>query len=186
MERRIKKLKTEKELKIFMDPLRQRMLRTMEILSVPVTPKKLADVMAITPSSAKHHLTQLESIGLVAVDHTEQIHGITATFYKTLPMEVHIGLDESEYADERGIIAENLLMSVYAGFRGKIKGRNAQPPFRGEMLTGVIHLTQEQADKLHDMIRRFIRENETPSAGTIPFEYALILYNAGAANEKSL
>lgn len=175
-------LNTQRELKICMDPLRQELLRTMAVLGVPVTAKKLADTMKITPSAAKHHLLRLASIGLVEVDHTELIHGITATFYRRVNAEVNVGLGRQEYAAERSLMAENSLAGVYRGFCAAAEEGRFEPenqPFRGEMLTGVVHLTQAQADELYRLTRRFLRQNQQPAPGSEPFEYALILYNTG-------
>ena len=182
-------LSSETELRIFMEPLRQRMLRTMEIMGAPVTPKKLADAMGITPSSAKHHLTRLESIKLVGVHHTEQIHGITAVFYALLPVTVGIGINREDHRTERGIIAGNLVASVYKSFCENMPRRETQPGeerFWGDVLTGVVHLTQKQADELRGMIMRVIDENGARGEETMPFEYALVLYNAGACHESNV
>ena len=161
MERKVIKLTTEKELKIFMDPVRQRVLRTMEILGKPVTAKGLADEMHMTPASAKYHLTQLESIGLVVPDHTRIIHGITAQYYRTADAEIRLGMDKSEYRTECGGIAD---------------GNSSVP---GDCYTGVIHLTEQQFLHLRETVMHFIRENQSPSDNTIPYEFALIYCNAG-------
>lgn len=184
MERKILELSTEKELKIFMDPLRQRMLRTMAVIGKPVTAKKLSDAMKITPAAAKHHLLRLESIGLVGVDHTEEIHGITATYYALLPVDVRLGMEKEEYRREKGLIAENLLRSVFEAFREKAYAhpeRAGNAPFAGDLSTGIIYLRQEEADELSRRIMAFIKEHETPEDGTVPFEYAILAYNAEEA-----
>ena len=179
MEQTVIQLKTEKELKIFMDPLRQRLLRTMEITAEPLTAKKLADKMEITPSAAKHHLTQLESIGIVEKDHTEQIHGITAQFYRAADVEVRIGMETPVHYREKVLLAENLVMNVFSGFTKRVMEQDIpieQPPFRGDLTTGVLHLTQAQADELYEMVKRFTAANARPGNETLPIEYALIAY----------
>jgi len=179
MEQTVVQLKTEKELKIFMDPLRQRLLRTMEIAAKPLTAKKLADKMEITPSAAKHHLTQLESIGVVEKDHTEQIHGITAQFYRAADVEVRIGMETPVHRREKVLLAENLVMNVFSGFVKRVMEQDTpaeQPPFLGDLSTGVLHLTQAQADELYATIKRFTAENARAKGDTLPIEYALVAY----------
>ncbi|HPE15751.1 MAG TPA: helix-turn-helix domain-containing protein [Oscillospiraceae bacterium] len=181
MDRKILELSTEKELKIFMDPLRQRMLRTMAVIGKPVTAKKLSDAMKITPAAAKHHLLRLESIGLVGVDHTEEIHGITATYYALLPVDVRLGMEKEMHRKEKSLLAENMVRSIFEAFCKKIYAHPEKTeylPFAGDLLTGVVHLRQEEADRLGQLILQFIREHDTPAEGTVPFEYALITYNA--------
>ena len=56
MKQEILELRDEESLKIYMDPLRQRIVLTMCSLNRPGTAKNLADIMSISPSSAKHHL----------------------------------------------------------------------------------------------------------------------------------
>lgn len=185
MEKSCIKLSGEKELRIYMHPLRQKILRTMLISGSPMTAKQLADTLRITPSSAKHHLTQLESIGIVGFHHTEKIHGITATFYWHLPVMVSIGLDNKDLLEDRLAVSENLIMSVYNGFRESCldySSAQANKPFAGDILTGVLHLKQEDADRLYTTIREYIDEHETQDADSVPFEYGLILYHTG--NEK--
>lgn len=181
MERKVIKLTTEKELKIFMDPVRQRVLRTMEILGKPVTAKGLADEMHITPASAKYHLTQLESIGLVVPDHTRVIHGITAQYYRTADAEIRLGMEKSEYQTECGVIAENQVMSVFRDFTESVNAHRAaddNSSLPGDCYTGVIHLTEQQFLHLRETVMHFIRENQSPSDNTIPYEFSLVYCNA--------
>ena len=89
--RRVISLVTEKELRTYMHPLRQKIRRLLELHPEGLTAKQVADSLSIAPSSAGHHLAALESIGLVGLDRTEQIHGFTAKFYKAAPLSlIHI------------------------------------------------------------------------------------------------
>ena len=70
----------EAALKIFINPTRMRIVEEMSLHPAPITPKALADRLGLSPSSAKHHLMKLASIGVVLLDHQEMIHGIQASF----------------------------------------------------------------------------------------------------------
>lgn len=89
--RRVISLVTEKELRTYMHPLRQKIRRLLELHPEGLTAKQVADSLSIAPSSAGHHLAALESVGLVGLDRTEQIHGFTAKFYKAAPVDVTLG-----------------------------------------------------------------------------------------------
>ena len=189
MLKKIITLSSEADLRIFMEPLRQRILRTMNILGLPVTAKRLADTLDITPSSAKHHLLKLVSIGLIAQHHTEQIHGITAVFYALVPATVSIGMSKTDHQPERNVVAQNLIASVFDGFTKTMPEGYDNPAteaFWGDLMTGVVHLTQDQAKTLYDTIRRFTDENSIRKVDTHPFEYALILYNIEDTHENTL
>jgi hypothetical protein len=177
MERKVIMLTTEKELKIFMDPIRQRVLHTMEVLGVPITAKGLADELCMTPASAKHHLTQLESIGLVEPDHTAVIHGITAKYYRAADAEIRLGMEDNKFRTEREIIAENQVMSVFRDYTESFDScaeTECGASFHGDCYIGVVRLTEQQFLKLREDITSFIRENQSLSDGTTPYEFALI------------
>ena len=183
MERAVIQLTTQKELKIFMDPLRQRLLRTLSAMGEPATAKQLADRLGITPSSAKHHLTQLEHIGVVAFHHTQQIRGIIASYYQLSPVTVRLGLETSSYADQRQMMAESLLMGVFQGFQQYMEDfrQLEHPPEKcpAELTTGVVHLSAADALALREVIQNFVESRETAGQDTIPFEYALMAYPVG-------
>lgn len=173
MPRKIIKLTTEKELKIFMDPLRQRLLRTFEIEGAPLTAKGIADRMKITAPSAKHHITQLESIGLIEPDHTELIHGITAQYYKLSDVEIRLGVDDASFQTEKDIIMENLIMSVLQDFQKNLHETDDISSI-GDCHTGVVHLKETQLQELKHLILSFIEENRNSDKETTPYEFALI------------
>jgi len=179
MERTLIRLADNRELKIFMDPVRQSVLRAMALLGAPVTAKRLADELGIQPASAKYHLGRLQSIGLVAPDHTEQIHGITAKYYRLVPADVSLGLDEPSRREERAAVAGRLLSSVVQSCLNAISAPSAAPD-AGDVYTGVVHLTKQQLDEFLASAARFTRENEAARPGAAPYEFALAYYSAGA------
>lgn len=104
--------------------------------------------MENTPSAAKHHLLQLEKVGIVELHRTEMIHGRTAVFYNVVPGEIHIGLEKSDYADIRRMIFENLVMSVYCSFIKNASKQKTTSGVIGDALTGVVHLTPQRQKSL--------------------------------------
>ena len=84
-------LSSEKELKVLMSPIRQRIIRQMSREGKPVTSKYIADKLNISPSSAQHHIKQLQEIGIIEFDHSEVINGITARYLKLSEKNISIG-----------------------------------------------------------------------------------------------
>ena len=182
MGRKVIKLTTQKELKIYMSPQRQKIMRNMHIKGEPMTPKAIADILGVAPSSAQFHIKKLESLGVVELDHTESINGITAKFYKLVDAEVHIGTDPTDGLDgERKALLQNLTNDALNSLLKVIACKKKDCPeiINGEFLNGILNLTREDADKLMHMIREFIDSHETKTEDTSPWEYTLILYNAG-------
>ena len=85
-------LDTREKQNAFMNPARQDILRLLQLAGRPMTPKELADKMGISASSVTFHIKKLAGLGVVALDHTEQIRGITARYYKALNVSVRLGL----------------------------------------------------------------------------------------------
>ena len=54
---------TRKQLEIFMNVQRQKLLKTMDMEKVPMTPKQLSVILEISPSSVTYHLKKLEELG---------------------------------------------------------------------------------------------------------------------------
>lgn len=173
--------KTE-DLKIFMSPVRQKLLRCMHINGCPMTAKAIADNLDISPSSAKHHINKLESLGIVELSHTELINGITARYYKASDVTVSIGSElEDDLSSEKNIIVENLIKNTLDGFRKLKKADIAHDKLLnyGDFLHGIVHLSPSDSLELLEMIRNFIDTHQVYTEGTQPWEYSLILYNTG-------
>lgn len=173
-------LSGKKELDIYINPQRQKLLRCLKVAGVPLTPKQLADQLGISPSSVQHHIRKLVELGIVELSHTERIRGITASYYRVLPKTVSIGgLIEDENGGQRLALLQNSVSAVFEGFaeygrRGAAELKKDQQ--HGDILTGVIHLGQEEAKELYSIIRTFLAEHEEKEKSGTPWEYALIAY----------
>ena len=174
-------LSGKKELDIYINPQRQELLRRMEISGVPITPKQLADQMGISASSVQYHIKKLVELGIVALHHTEHIHGILASYYEVLPKTVSIGcqLDDG-YDVQRIAYMQNALNSVFSGMTDYYKTDCKNPESEeqhGDFLSGIVYLENEEAKQLYDMIKIFLNEHQKKKQeNTVPWEYALIAY----------
>jgi len=65
---------SDKDLKIIMSPIRQKIMKLMRVEGKTVTSKYIADRLNITPSSARHHIKQLEQLEIIETDHCEVIN----------------------------------------------------------------------------------------------------------------
>ena len=186
------KLTTKKELNIYMSPVRQQLLRQLSIANGPLTPKMLSEKLQISPSSVQHHIRKLSELGVVELDHTELINGIKASYYRPADVTVQIGLtDSNELDSQREVLMENIVSEVYKGFRHSMHARQAageainpdEPDEWGDIKSGVVHLTDQDARQLQHLITAFVAENGTPKSNSRPWEYALIFYKAEAGTD---
>lgn len=181
------KLSSKKDLEIYMNPVRQNLLRLLERSKLPMMPKQLSEKMDISPSSVQHHIKKLESLGVIALDHTEVINGITARYYCPTYVNVQIGLD---HPDDNQMLKEVLVQEqiarTYEGFLTQKKNflkrfypeDTEQMWNLGDIMTGVIHLAPEEGEELLKLIRDYLDAHAVPSMEKSPWEYAFILYNA--------
>lgn len=181
------KLSTKKELEIYMNPVRQNLLRILERSKLPMTPKQLSLKLDISPSSVQHHIKKLESLGVIKLDHTEVINGITARYYSPTYVNVQIGLDHPDDTHmQKEILVQEQIAKTYDGFLTQKKkfiehynDEDLESRWGlGDILTGVIHLEPEEGKELLKLIMDFLDAHAVPSAKKSPWEYALILYNA--------
>ena len=181
------KLSTKKELEIYMNPVRQQLLRQLEMAKGPMTPKMLADKLGISASGVQHHIKKLMSLGLMELDHTELINGITASFYKPTYASVQIGLELSDdNTPQREVLVQNRISKTYDGFMTQMKktmNRYQNPDVDilrqwGDIMSGVVHLTDQESKELLELVSEYIEQHAQPAKDSSPWEYALILYNA--------
>jgi DNA-binding transcriptional regulator GbsR (MarR family) len=170
----------KKELDIYVNPQRQNILRLMQISGVPMTAKQIADQIGISASSVQHHIRLLIELGIVALSHTEQIHGITATYYRVLPKTVRIGsLVADENSNQRIALMQANLTRTFSGFLKYCSGTSEEAigdQQFGDLLSGIVHLKQDEAKALYTMIADFLQAHEEGSENTSAWEYALIAY----------
>ncbi len=194
MEKKKIVLSTQEQLRIFMSPQRQKLIRIMGIAGHAMTAKEISAQMGISASSVQLHIRKLTELGLVEKDHTERINGIMATYFRLTGAEINLGLqNDDELYQERDVLSQNLLMRIYEGCRdtarrlGKRRDFNAKDSLRkyGDMRTGIAYLRPEDAEKLADFITAFTSEHEIPAEGTVPWEYAFVVYNTKPGEEGS-
>ena len=181
------KLSTKKELEIYMNPVRQNLLRLLERSKLPMTPKQLSQKLDISPSSVQHHIKKLESLGVITLDHTEVINGITARYYCPTYVNVRIGLDHPDDTQlQKEVLVQEQIARTYEGFLTQKKKfieqfNNEDLESRwdlGDIMTGVVHLSPGEGEELLKLIKDFLDAHPVPSAEKSPWEYAFILYNA--------
>lgn len=179
-------ISSDKDLKVVMSPIRQKIMKFMRVEGRPVTSKYIADLLNITPSSARHHIGLLEQLGIIETDHCEVINGITAKYLTITDKTISLGQNLSdELSEERDILARNMIYDTYNGFQNLIKNNRVllsdefdKGNKLADVVSGVVHLTEKEANELYDMINSFITSHSKSSEASHPYEYALIAYRA--------
>jgi DNA-binding transcriptional regulator GbsR (MarR family) len=170
----------KKELDIYVNTQRQNILRQMQIVGIPMSAKQIADLVGISASSVQHHIRLLCELGIVEQSHTQQIHGITATYFRVLPRTVRIGiLVADDCSNQRVAVMQANLNRVFTGFLtycAKTSEESVGFSQFGDMLSGISHLRDDEAKALYVLITDFLQAHETVAERTSAWEYALIAY----------
>ncbi|NBK24332.1 MAG: ArsR family transcriptional regulator [Spirochaetia bacterium] len=167
-------LKTDKDLQIFMHPKRQQILHLLSV-NASMTAKQISDALAMQPSSAKHHLLRLQELGLVEVDHTELIHGITATFYRKTLVTVSFA---SLGAEKQKLVSDFIDKQVRDDLYAKPRTHTDESGhFMADQLSGVVHLSEKEADQVYRLIRTFLAKHEKHGEGKKAYAYSLVAYH---------
>lgn len=171
-----------KQLDIYMNPQRQRLLHEMQLIVRPATCKELADVMGISASSVTHHMKKLEELGLVELDHTEVVRGINARYWRAVPAQVNLRMDDGDdLREEKELVVDYLNQRVFEGLRAYISSGAATRDeelgrARGELRAGVIYLTEVDAQAFRRMVDEFIDAHDVPAEGAVPWEVSIGCY----------
>jgi len=177
-------LQSEEDLRVFMLPLRQKILRMMQIQDKPVTSKHVADLMGISPSSARHHLKRLQQIGLVEHDHFEQVNGIKADYLRPADVTVSIGGDlRDDLSSVRFAATVSLVSDItrnYLDWMNCVQKEPVEQPerFQGDLGSGIVHLDQASAEAFYRMVRTFVETHtQTQSVHDHAWEYAFFFHD---------
>ena len=168
-------LTTEKELRTYMHPLRQKILRTLRLHPDGMTAKQLADLLSIAPSSAGHHLAALEQIGVVIMARTEQIHGFTAKFYQAADIIVSLGQAGPGTESIQDTLLRHGVQQVLEHYLEHTFPQKAaaKEAFGSDVFFGIWYATPEETRQFMRSIQSFLEAHQKPGPDTVPFELAL-------------
>ena len=175
-------IKTRKQLDIYMNPQRQRLLHEMQLIVRPATCKELADAMGISASSVTHHMKKLEELGLVELDHTEVVRGINARYWRAVPAQVNLRMDDGDdLREEKGLVVDYLNQRVFEGLRAYVSSgaaaRDAVPGrARDALRAAVLYLPVAGAQASRLVVDEFIDAHDAPTEGAVPWEVSIGCY----------
>lgn len=177
-------LETEKEMRVYMHPLRQRILDLLERTPQGMSAKKVADALQIAPSSAGHHLRALQDICLVKEARTEKIHGFEAKIYEATHASVHItpkGM--SLTLGERTAFLNHEISARSERFLQAVEDAFQENPFTEivaqkspHLSGGICYCTKEEMEELTQMMVRFFESRTQPTDGANRYEYCFFQF----------
>jgi hypothetical protein len=114
---KVKELKTIKEIRVFSDPYRQEILRTLSFLNRPATAKDVAVSMKESPSKVNYHMGILLKYGFVDLHHTKNINGIIAKYYSKSITTFKVKMESEDIGESEINTVSNMIISAFDNAR---------------------------------------------------------------------
>lgn len=183
MDEKVRLIRTEKEIKIFSDPYRLKIIKTYQRNKKPMTVKNVADEMGEVPANVHYHVKKLLSINILELDHIEVVNGINAKYYKLVDdgfridfSKVNNTVEYEKSLSHVESIMENILDEFKLNFRqlaieNKDKDKKDKS-VNGMFLSPSIYLSAEDSEafakEINDLVERYSTFDETKT------EYSMI------------
>lgn len=171
MERKRIRLVTEKQLRAYMQPTRQRILTLLRSSEEGMTAKQLADRLGIAPSSAGHHLKVLQEIGLVEEAGTKLVHGFTARYFRDADVDVTFAELPEAASDARRQAIRRLVTEDLERFLPQLD-QNPKPQ-DADLMDGMLWMTPEEAAAVWAQIREFASAHSARRPGTRGYNFVV-------------
>lgn len=152
------------QLKALSDPFKIKIL--WEIDEIAKTGKMLADELELSPSKVRYHLTELEKVGLITIERTEEKNGIIQKFYrstaKIISLEKMIPYINKEDSNLSEGLKESMIISLKRASR--ILSTEKVNASKAIQISGEYFLDNDEIETLKEMfqdIHAFLKRKNT-------------------------
>ena len=164
-EKKATRLENIKQIRVLSDPYRQEILSHLGLLRIPSTAKEIAQSMGEPPSKINYHIKVLENYNFVDIDHTENINGIIAKYYKVAVKNYDFSGKESRTKEKDAAIVnminnmydnakQNYISKVVKTVEANSKKEEAQ------LLSGKLYLNKEDIEEINLLLERMFKNNK--------------------------
>ncbi len=168
------RLKTLSDIKTFTDPYRMLIYKTFSNADEAITIKRVADIMNEVPAKVYYHAKKLIKLGVLELDHEENINGIIAKYYKTTTRQIimsHESLDEKQLPSMlsetekmvSGVLddAKSEFISAMQYMAQNEESATDSEEGDGGLIVSRIHLTKKEAEELYKYLLELSERKKT-------------------------
>lgn len=180
-------LSTPEEIKIMSDPLRLTIYKTFHKLGRPSTAKEVADELGLAPAKVHYHVQKMLSIGILELDHTKEINGIIAKFFKVTADSFIIDYSNISDKVKNSVYSksENLYISIFNDFRDKFlnslrnkvkNNSNSNADRSGVIMHDKMYIKQGEYEKFYDELVNLIEKygnNEEEQEDIVTYNFLI-------------
>ncbi len=181
---RLLAISSTEDMKIISSPQRQRIFKLLQTAGKPLHGKEIADWMGVKAPSAHFHLHKLEEIGAIRISHTQNINGITATYYQPAVDGIITGEDfltpsDDEQIEEKLLFTANIFNEAKTSFL-KALGKNLRDNENYDdsvslttLLNEILYLSSEDIKLFYEEMNALLKKYSDYSPDKQP--YALFM-----------
>lgn len=173
-------LTTAEEIKALSDPFRYRILDTLYKFEDGATVKQLGQALDEVPSKIHYHVKKLEKVGIVVLDHTKEINGIIAKFYKPTAETFDIRCEDSSLSESSKKLmlgeTQRMISELYDTskntFLNLIQGNTLtnDKKSKGSFIMNTLYLSEEEFVEFISYLETFFKNNNTrKNENQLPF-----------------
>jgi predicted transcriptional regulator len=166
---RLLAVSSKEDIKIISSPQRQRIFKLMQMNDKPLHGKEIADRLGIKAPSAHYHLRKLEEVGAIRVSHTQNINGITATYYEPAVDIMMTGEDflsstDDEHISNKLLLTANVFNEAKTSFVNTLgkklrESTQSRDSFYFAMLQStIIYLSSEDMELLNEEVNTLFKK----------------------------
>ncbi|MBA2876827.1 putative ArsR family transcriptional regulator [Anoxybacillus caldiproteolyticus] len=116
----------------------------------------LTDQLHLSPSKVRYHLTELEKVGLIKIDRTEEKNGIIQKFYRTVAKRISLEkvtpfINKDDTNLSRGL-KESMIISLNRSVQ-VLAGQEIVDTADVNQITGEYFLNAQEVEKFKQMIK---------------------------------
>ncbi len=161
----------EEDIKVLSDPYRIRILDTYKTLARPATVKQVADKLGDSSAKVTFHVKKLIALGLLTLDHTEQINGITAKFYKLEYESISIARSDENSTVKFNPVGDAILRMMQQDLKALSQTQADTSVFTHQTL----YLSEEDFKSLSQEIVSLNQKYSAPKEGLKTYNYYMAL-----------
>lgn len=174
-------LTERKQFRVLLNPVRQEIVHLLRRVGRPMTVKRIAERIHLSPMAAQGHLKKLEDMGVVIAQKHPTRSGGTVTCYQMSDLEVRLCLGRKDaFQGEREALAASLVDGAFRGLLDTVHqcGEAEQEDYR-RLQFGALHLPPRERRELTALVEEYLSRHSTPgSEEDEHWEYVLMAYRS--------
>lgn len=178
---KVKVLCSLEEVKALSEPYRFKILNCFYEINKPATVKQIADKLGEVPANIHYHVKKLEKFNIIELDHTEEIRGIIAKYYKPTAERFEIKCTEDIDRTAKTLMlgeTQRMLSKLYDDSKETFLNQLIENSSlkQGDKRTGTItvedvFLTEEEAIEFTKYINDFLNRHKALEAASKKIKY---------------